>query len=429
MSYHDKRDCKYCPDKYRPYTAQVVHHNGEGEGSKCDNPNTQVWSASDYNYSTGVQDNVNFAVKSTSFDSPMALGGTAYRAEPWKPDYQPRYYLHEASTTYPPGVFVPSGFDWNRGIDYWYNDLKYEIGQFNYPVIIAGFGHTHILTVQAAIRVKMQNMCADVSDLMSQFTSMRSGSTDIFLCFAQLVDAYSNPIAYDPNTPSGKLKQLTEMLIKGPDNIDVEWLAQKFRNFLSNYFPNGQPELYGYIDQMVAYVKKCMYGDTIFKSWNSTMEEHADCMFMGFEMYTEYYKHKCNPKIVKKLNSFCRKFLLTGEYLAAFFGVFLFCTVILDRALTIMGSPTTPAIPTDKVSNILNYILSNQLAAWRQHIWGFLDYDMVAANKCFPNQLNKLFEIQTTMLETCNPLACFIGKIMFSYDRLVRGRNLYASLG
>jgi hypothetical protein len=74
-------------------------------------------------------------------------------------------------------------------------------------------------------------------------------------------------------------------------------------------------------------------------------------------------------------------------------------------------------------------VLSNQLASWRQYIWGFLDYDMVAANKNFPDQLRQMFEIQTTLLEVCTPLGLFVGKIMSTFDRLVRGRSLYSALG
>lgn len=399
------------------------------EEDPCANPNRQLWLESDYNYNTGVSPFANFAVKSTSYNSPMALQGTAYRTEPWLPDYQPRYYYHKASTTYPPGVPVPSGFDFGRGPSYWFDDTKYEMGQQYYSTIIGGFGHTHILAVQASIRVKMANPDADVSDWHKQMESMKYGSTDIFRKFAQLVDSCSNPIAYDVNTPAGKLKQMMAMLISGPDPIDINALAKQFKDFLSFYFPAGNAELNGYIEQMVAYANKCLYnGEIDFTSWFVTMSIHQDYTHMGYDMYTEYYNSKNKEEAAKKLNKHCRGFLNTGERMAAFFGVFMFAVVILDRAMTLLGSPTPPAIPTEKVNDILNYVLSNQLAAWRQHIWGFLDYDMVAANKNYPCQMKELFEIQTTMLETCNPLACFVGKIMSSFDRLVQGRNLYVSL-
>lgn len=431
------RSCQKC----KPFVAQPVksgkhdcgkHHHG-GKDKCCNNYNTQPWLESDYNYADGVVASADFSVKSTAYDSPMALNGTAMRTEPWKPDYQPRYYYHEASTTYPPGVFVPSGFDFLRGPSYWYDDTKYEMGQQYYSTIIGGFGHTHILAVQAAIRVKMANPHADVQDWHDQMKALNYGSMDIFRWFAQLVDAYSNPIPYDVNTPAGQLKQLMALLISGPDPIDINWLADQFRGFLSRYFPDGQPELNALIDQMVAYANKCLYGGQInFTSWFVTMSTHQMFTHAGYEAYLEYYKSidTCHhADAVKKLNKFCRDFLATGERMAAFFGVFFFAVVILDRAMTLLGSPTPPAIPTEKVNDILNYVIENQLAAWRQHIWGFLDYDMVAANKCFSNQLSELFSIQTMMLETCNPLACFIGKIFSSFDRLIRGRNLYASLG
>jgi hypothetical protein len=261
-------------------------------------------------------------------------------------------------------------------------------------------------------------------------TSLLNGSTDIFRWFAQLVDANSNPIPYDPKTPSGQLKDLMAMLISGPDPIDINWFADQFRGFLSVYFPDGQSELYGYIDQMVAYTNQCLYNGKIdLTSWLVTMTVHQDHTHIGYDMYKEYYESDNKMKAAKKLNKFCREFLDTGERMAAFFGVFFFAVVILDRAMTLLGSPSPPAIPTEKTNDILNYVIYNQLAQWRQHIWGFLDYDMVAANKCFPNQLRTLFKIQTMMLETCSPLGLCIGKIMYSFDRLVRGRNLYLTLG
>src|SRR5690606_11237728 len=119
--------------------------------------------------------------------------------------------------------------------------------------------------------------------------------------------------------------------------------------------------------------------------------------------------------------------IAVGEHIAAFFGLFFILVVILDRALSLLGSPTPSAIPAGKTVDILNYVLSNQLATWRQYIWTFLDYTMVSANRQFPNQMNQMFQIQSTLLQVSSPLSLFIGKILFSLDRLVRGRNLYSS--
>lgn len=389
------------------------------------------WSVNDYTIKNGFKKDLDFGKYSTIYNSDMALKGEIFKAKPWLADYPPKYHLRNYRITFPPGKGVPGAFDYNRPYSQWGGDVKYGMGIYNYPVIISGFGHPHILTVQTATKLKRCNpKCSIVAEEM-MLTRLANGSEQIFKWFAQLVNSDGNPIPYDVKTPAGALKGMMSQLISDPKPINLDNVYQMFNTFNKTFFGSNKT-----LTEIVDYTKESTdvilrNGQVDFLSWGAGMKNHQDHTLHTYDHYKAYYDAKASGdrKAFKKakleLNMATRQLMDSGLQLASFFVVFHGATLYLDTALDLAGANSPPAIPPEYRIDRMMCFNSLSLSYWNQHVAMFNDFNMVAANSCIVDPEVEMYKITVSMLESCEEIADFLGELFSSFDCVVRERNLY----
>merc|ERR1712127_505291 len=163
-------------------------------------------------------------------------------------------------------------------------------------------------------------------------------------------------------------------------------------------------------------------------SWYQLMDKHQTHTVDNFIRYREVYRTDPSDPGYKNLTDRADKEHLalveSGPQMAAFFGLFYSLVNFLDK-LYYAGSDDEYAIPTAIMDENVNHVHEVLKWRWIEHSVMFNDYAKAAA---LDDEL-EMFKIQVNLLDSCTPLATAIGQIFYRFDRLVRGRNVYAFIG
>ena len=389
----------------------------------------RAWHADEYSSEEGFDLSIDFGQKSTIYNSDLALKGNIFNVNDWLGDYPSKYHLYNFNTKFEEGDGVPGGFQYDRPIEQWRKDQKYNMGPSKYATIIGGFGHNHILTVQAAIELKRVGHVNIGHEMMLE--RLTEGSTQIFKWYAGLVDDKGVLIPFDPKTLPGMLKQLMLQLIESEEVIDLDRLYDNFTAFNVKFFKNDK-ELTAIINQTKKANNEILRNGNIpFLSWHRGMKHHQHHTLHLYDDYYHYYHSDSNEEFRRakaKLNVAVRDLIDSGPQLGAFFQTFYGAVVFLDRALDIIGAKSEPCIPPKLRMDRLKCLGTLSHSYWMQHTALFADFDMVSANPYIKDPEIEMYRIKVTMLESCEEIAIFLGELFSSFDWLIRGRKLLDQL-
>jgi hypothetical protein len=397
--------------------------------------NLTPWTMDDYDQSTeSLKPEVMPTRKAFIYDSPLALNLDGIFSNPdqqygYPPPYKLRVYTLDYTKANPG---VPGPFPYEYPYSLWGGDEKYMAGQFNYPSLLADFGHTHILSIYSKINVKRRCFKAETISQDETLLFLLNGSTQIFKWFANLVDTRGNPIPYDPSKPAGALKQLMELLITSLVPIQPQQIIGAFQYFKNTFAPNNV-ELQHQIDELTRLIDEIYVRYNIdILSWHETMAMHQDHVYQAYVEYRSLYKLCKNSTAFRekenKVNDFIKTMYDGANQMSGFFCIFYSAVVFLDTFTYDLGAVSEPVIPVQYRQERLTYINSNFQRYWNEHVGLFDDYDKCSALTMCADLENQLFRISISHLESCSVLANLLGVLFNNFDTLVRRNHLFEVL-
>lgn len=438
--------------------------------------NLEPWEITDFDAVNEWPDNLDVTKKGFMYDSDLALNGDVYKipissAYPINP-----YYVRNLRTDFSdPGSGVPGPYEYSKDFSHWGGDDKFQIGTQFYGILLAHFGHTHILALHSKIASKRRDFLTSTKSQDMILEHLAAGSVQIFSKYASLVDLKGNKIDYTlpgVHPDVAKLMGMMDMLISGAGTTDAiintDRVISAFKGFINNLADQmgvsvpppsiGSPKsggnpLQGLVNEVETLDKflrdvlrmDAPLADTIpFMAWGPLMEMHQIGMYKSYEYYRAVYNCNKNRKeyagLVSRSNMHTRHMYDGGRQLAAFFGLFYSATSFLDQFLTFVEGglsqapelppgitvPTDSAIPDGKIRvKRVKYIHDTMKRYWMEHVTMFEDYDKASAFDICDEVEKKLYEIELSMLESCGTLACSLGEVFRAFDTLIRHRQLY----
>jgi hypothetical protein len=358
--------------------------------------------------------------------------------------YLPTFTTDWGSVTSPvPNVVGPGPYRYDEPIEKWGGDTLLGVGAYRYPLILADFGHTHILSIHARNLVLMQNPWADTTNLDLTLLRMAGGSSFIFAKFALLVDSNGNflPVVGD-SPPVQQIKGLMKMFIFGsgaeygqPGSIlDLNALGGFFNNAINFYGQNAShKQLLGEIAQRLQNTLMEQLdletADPIpLVAWDPLMKAHQRHTDHGYETYRDAYFPVSEKKMDEKTmhaNDMYRQGHRFGKQMGAFFSAFYGFVDFMDKLLMVQPlSGDHYAIGLDVHVQRTGYVYYASRRYWEEHVLMFEDFNKA----CAVQDHRKMYEARITMLESCSNIAGYLGEVFRAFDDLIRRREIYVKI-
>jgi hypothetical protein len=423
----------------------------------CKNVKCSEFVPSDYSSQTGFNKDTDFVNKCYFYNSKLAIDGTLYNIpEPTPSDYPPNYEVPNLRFFFnEPNSGVPGPFDYNLPWSQWGGDEKYDMGPKFYCAILEDFGHRLIMTLQSKINILRYNKKANISAQDKMLLEIVNGSTQVFKWFAQLINTNGNPIPYNPSLLSGQLKNFEKILIEGigpPEAvnngvINVEYIISAFQNIANAYAPIAPDPLASQklqveIDELTRFLDDVLFLNTPgvkpipLLTQKLLFEVIPDRVFDNFVLLYKIYnddkckekskkEKKCFEKLKKLANEQALELINTGRQQAAFFGIFYTAISFMDILLNVFNIELGKEAIPDIYRNQRVRWIHDGLKSWSiQNYTQFYDFDKAAAKYCEDD----VYKTSLSLLTVCNYLALQISEVFRAFDKIVRFRNLYASL-
>jgi hypothetical protein len=369
------------------------------------------WNSSDYSQSDGFPVGTDYLRPNLMFNSPLALSGPLF-----KPTGDISYKKYTPSSLTVPPITGP--YPYNKGWEAWGGDDKYLIGDTHYGNFICSFGTIGVMSTQSYYESGGQNKIAK-----AKLNRIMKNSHLNFSWFAGLVDGNGKEIAFDPKRPSGVLKSMIKMLIMGDEPIDLKKLFAQLDRFIVNIEDQSIiDELKYYTTSLRQYLDKVLLKRIEVIPWQEMINSRRKGMLYMYQWFEIYRENPAKHK--HKINEYIQDFIDTANQMAAFFGILIHVSFMLDCLLDSMGH-SGPVIPSAERAGVLENIINQLPSLFMINTILYRDLADLYTRPNVDDNVETILQIEITQLDHCDTLSELLGLTLAIFHALVQGRKLY----